>query len=102
MQFCCAYFVDNQSLSFEIITSQLRERKTCQQFLLVLSGYIVVPADRHAKKRRVVALETLPFNLPNVLFCCVYFVDNQSSSCEIIISQLRERKTCQEFLHGFS
>ena len=102
MQLCCAYFVDNQSLSFEIITSQLRERKTCQQFLLVLSGYIVVPADRHAKKRRVVALETLPFNLPNVLFCCVYFVDNQSSSCEIIISQLRERKTCQEFLHGFS
>ena len=59
---------------------------------------------RHANRHRVIALETLPSNLPNVQWCCVYFVDNQSyaSSCEIIISQLRERKTSQQFLHALS
>lgn len=56
----------------------------------------------HANRRRVVALETLPSNLPNVQWCCVYFVGNQSSSCEVIISQLRKRTTCQQFLHAFS
>ena len=56
----------------------------------------------HANSRRVVALETLPSNPLNVQLCCVYFVDNLSSNCEIIISQLRERKTCQQFLHALS
>ena len=50
----------------------------------------------------VVALETLPSNFPNVQWCCVYFVDNLSWSCDIIISHLRQRKTCQQFLHGLS
>ena len=41
---------------------------------------------------QVVALETLSSNLPSVHLYCVYFVNNQSSSCEIIIiSQLREQ-----------
>lgn len=42
---------------------------------------------------QVVALETLSSNLPNVQLYCVYFVNNQSSSCEIIIiiSQLEEQ-----------
>ena len=56
----------------------------------------------HAKRHRVVALETLPSNLPIVQLCCAYCVDNQLSSCDIIISQLRERKTCQQFLHALS
>ena len=100
VQLCCVYFVDNQSSSCEIINSQLRERKTCQQFLNALSWYIVVFAVRHANRRRVVASETLPSGLSNVQWRCVYFVHNPSSSYEIIISQLRERKTCQQFLHA--
>ena len=96
VQSCCAYFVDNQSSSCEIILSQLGERKTCQQFLHALSRYIVVLAVRHANRRRVVALETLPSVQSSEcpILCCVYFVDNQSSSCEIIVSQLGERTTC--------
>ena len=102
VQWCCVYFIDNQSSSCEIIISHLRERKTCQQFLHAFSWCIVVFAVRHANRRRVAALETLPFNFPNVQWCCVYFLDNLSSSCEIIISQLRERNTCQQFLHALS
>ena len=102
VQLCCLYFDDTQSSSCEIIISQLTERKTCQQFLHAHSWYIVVLEVRHTKRRSVVALETLPSNLPNVQLCCVYFDDNQSSSCEIITSQLRERKTCQQFLHALS
>ena len=100
VQLRCVYFVDNQTSSCEIINSQLRERKTCQQFLNALSWYIVVFAVRHANRRRVVASETLPSGLSNVQRRCVYFVHNPSSSYEIIISQLRERKTCQQFLHA--
>ena len=98
VQLCCAYSVDNQSSSCKNIISHFRERKAYQRFLHFLSCYIVVLVVRHANSRRVVALETLPSNLPNVQLCCVYFVDNQSSSCEITISQLKERKTCQQLL----